>query len=198
MTGTLAMVGSDGYDTVLVIHIVSVVVGFGAMSLSAVSGQHSRNRPGVGALAITEANQKVATVASYVVAVVLLSGIGLVSMSDDAWKYDQTWIWLSLALFVVLMAITHGFIRPNTRRMIGLQGELVAMMAGGPPAGGPPAGGPPAGGPPAGGPPGGRPGGPPPQVAQMQALAKRGAMAGATSGILVIVIISLMVFKPGL
>jgi len=32
----------------------------------------------------------------------------------------------------------------------------------------------------------------------MQALAKRGAMAGATSGVLVIVIISLMVFKPGL
>ena len=40
-------------------------------------------------------------------------------------------------------------------------------------------------------------GGPPPQVAEMQALGKRVGAAGATLDVMVVVILVLMVFKPG-
>ncbi len=116
-------------------------------------------------------------------------GIALVFMSDDVIEFDQTWIWLSIVLYIVAMGISHGVMFPTVKKMVALMKELNAM---GPPPG---AGGAP-GGPPAGGPPPGA-GGPPPQVAQMEALGQRLAAGGMALNLITVVIIVLMVWKPG-
>jgi len=166
---------STGYKIVLVLHILCAIVGFGTVLLNGLYGREAKRRPGPGGLAISEANLTVSAVAEYFIYAVFVFGLALVFMSDDAWKFDQTWIWLAIALYLVGIGVSHGIVIPNARRMRDLAAELVA----------------------GGAPPPGAPAGPPPQVAEME---RREKTLGAASGfldILLVVILVLMIWKPG-
>jgi hypothetical protein len=45
-------------------------------------------------------------------------GVALVAMSDSAWKLSRTWIRLAMTLCVVGIAVSHGVLFPNARRML--------------------------------------------------------------------------------
>ena len=98
-------------------------------------------------------------------------GILLVLASDKAWKFSQTWIWLSLLLYVVAIGDLARDPDPGHKKINAL---LLEMEQGPPPAGGPP-----------------------PQVVEIQAIGKKMAAAGATLNVFVVVILVLMVWKPG-
>ena len=83
-------------------------------------------------------------------------------------------MWLSILFYIAAIGFSHGFQQPNARRMVALAEELVN--------GGPP-------------PEGAQ--GPPPQVAEMEATGKKLAMGGGILNLALLVIIVLMVFKPG-
>ena len=157
-------------------HIVCVVVGIGGVMLNGVYGLQAKARPGPGGLAITEANHKVNNIAEGFVYGIPVFGILLV-LRIDGYDFDQTWIWLALLLYVIAVGIVHAVMIPNVKKMIELQRELVAM---GPPPAGAPAG------------------GPPPQVAQLEAHGKKLATFGPMLNIIALVIIILMIWKPGL
>jgi uncharacterized membrane protein len=40
-------------------------------------------------------------------------GFGLVSMSDDLVSMGDTWVWLSIVLWIALMGLLHGLIYPT-------------------------------------------------------------------------------------
>jgi len=194
----LGAIDSDAYKIVLTLHILTVVVGIGAVMLNGLYGAQAKARKGPEGLAIAEANFKVSMIAEKVIYLIPLFGIGLVFMSKtdgvQIYDWDQTWIWLSIVLYVVALGISHGVVVPTAKRMQVLMGELVAM---GPPpgAGGPGGPGGHPGGAPAGGPPGA--GGPPPQVVELEALGKKIGAGGMALNLLTVVLIALMVFKPG-
>jgi uncharacterized membrane protein len=173
------------YKFLLVLHILCAIIGFGAVYLNALYGQQIRKRRGAEGIAIYEANFFVTGIGQYFIYAVFVFGILLVLSSDDAWKFDQTWVWLAMALYLIALGVSHGILLPAVRRMGVLMKELSA--AGPPPGAG-------EGGPPAGGPP---PGGPPPQVAELGTLGQRVGVTGAFLDIMVIVILALMVWKPG-
>lgn len=109
---------------------------------------------------------------TYFVYAVFVLGVVLVLMSDDVWSFGDTWIWLSMLLYVVGIGLSHGILQPNVRRMIGLMEELTAGTA----------------------PPGA--GGPPPQAAE---LAERGRWVGcdgATLNVLLVVLLYLRCSSP--
>jgi hypothetical protein len=170
-------VGSETalYKIVLIGHILTAIVGIGTVFLNGLYGAESKKRPGPGGLAISQANYRVSMVAENFIYAVLVLGLLLVWLSDGQWTFSQTWVWLSIVLFVISLGVSHGFLLPRVRRMNALGEELAA--------GGPP--------------PEGAPGGPPPQVAMMEALGKQ---VGAASGVLhlmTLALLYLMVFKPG-
>jgi uncharacterized membrane protein len=169
-------VGSTGYDIVFVLHLLAVVVGFGTVMLNGIRGAEAKKRPGPGGLAIGESGHLVNSVAEKFIYAVPLFGIGLVFMSDDVWSFGQTWVWLAIILYVVGIGVSHAVMIPSEKRMNVLAGELVSA---GPPPSGAPAG------------------GPPPQVVEMEALGKKMAAAGALLNVLVVIVVALMVFKPG-
>lgn len=168
--------GSTGYDVVLVLHILTVIVGFGTVALNGVRGADAKARPGPGGLAIGESSFRVSNIAEKFIYAVPVLGIGLVFMSDDAWSFEQTWVWLSILLYVIGIGVSHGVLIPAEKRMNALAAELVA--AGPPPAGA-------------------AAGGPPPQVVEMEGLEKKLAAAGTFLNVLMVVVVILMVFKPG-
>jgi uncharacterized membrane protein len=163
------------YRIVLILHILVVIVGIGTVMLNGLYGAEVRKRPGPGGLAIAQANYRVSMVAEYFIYAIIVLGFALVGLSDGAWTISQTWVWLSVVLFVVSLGISHGVLLPRVRRMNALMEEMVA----------------------AGPPPAGAPAGPPPQVERIAAL---GQQVGAASGVLhltTLVLLYLMVFKPG-
>lgn len=169
--------GTTGYDVVLVLHILAVVVGFGTVMLNGIRGAEAKKRPGPGGLAIGESGHRLNTVAEYFIYAVPVFGIGLVLMSDGNWEFSQTWVWLSLVLYIIGIAVSHAVLIPAEKRMNALAAELVA--AGPQPAGA-------------------TAGGPPPQVLEMEGLEKKKlAPAGAFLNLLVVIVVFLMVFKPG-
>jgi uncharacterized membrane protein len=166
----------ETFDKILLLlHITCVVVGIGGVMLNGVYGLQAKQRPGPGGLAITEANETVSNIAEYFVYGIPVFGIWLV-LRLDAYDFDQTWIWLALLLYVIATGIVHGIMVPTVKKMIALQRELVSM---GPPAGAPA-------------------GGPPPQVAQLEANGKKLGTFGPMLNIIAVVIIGLMIWKPGL
>ena len=172
---TLAAINSDGYKLVLTLHILTVVIGLGAVFLNGIYGAQAKSRRGPEGLAIAQANLKVTEIAQYFIYAIPIFGIALVFMSKtdgiEIFKFSQTWVWLSLVLYLVALGLSHALLLPAVKRMQVLMAEVIAA---GPPAGGPP-----------------------PQAAEMEQLGKRIAPVGATLDLLVIVIVALMVFKPG-
>jgi uncharacterized membrane protein len=168
----LATYGSDAYNIVKVLHILCAIVGFGAVTLNGLYGAQAKKRGGSEAAAIGQAVYRVSTVGEYFVYAVFVLGIGLVAMGNNLFDFGQTWVWLSMVLYVTGLGLSHGVLRPRVRRMNALMVEL-------------------------GGSPGSATGGPPPQAVELEALAKQVATTEMALNLLLVVILVFMVFKPG-
>jgi len=166
---------SGAYKFVLVLHTLSAIVGFGAVFLNGMYGAQAKARRGSEGLAVAEANYLVSRVGEYFIYAVFVFGILLVVLSDDAWKFGDTWVWSSIALYILALAISHGVLEPNVRRMHALMRELAHM--------GP-------------SPAGADAGGPPPQVAQLEQRGRTVGACGAALNLTLVAILLLMVWKP--
>lgn len=169
--------GIDGnvFKIIKLLHILTAIIGFGAVLLNGLYASQARARKGAEGLAISEANFKVSRVANFFIYAVFVLGLALVGTSDSVYKFSQTFVWLSAVLFVIMIGISHGLLQPTIAKIIGLQRELVA--------GGPP--------------PPGTPPGPPPQVAQMQELTKKIPPVVMVLDLALVTILVLMVWRPG-
>ena len=167
----LANTNSGLYKTLLVLHILTAIVGLGAVMLNGLYAAQAQKRPGPGGRAVSEANFAVSTIGEYFIYAIPVFGILLVLASDKAWKFSQTWIWLALLVYVIAIGISHAVLIPGHKRINAL---LAEMEQGPPPAGGPP-----------------------PQAVELQAIGKKMAAAGATLNVFVVIFLVLMIWKPG-
>ena len=170
-------IASTGYKILFLFHILSAIIGFGAVLLNGLYGAEVKKRKGADGLAIFRANERASNVGMIFILLVPLWGIGLVFMSDGIWAFGQLWVWLALVIYVVALSFSFAVLHPAVKRQGALMEELVGLGA--PPAGGAPAG-------------------PPPQVALLEANGKRLAAAGSTLHLALVVILVLMIWKPGI
>ncbi len=180
--GVLATVAEAGdyddalYGILLFLHIICAIVGFGSVMLNGVYGAQAAKHQGAGGVAIGEANFFVGKIAEYFIYAVFVLGILLVLVAEEnTIEWGQAWVWLSILIYIVAIGFSHSQQIPNAKKMNELAAELVA--AGPPPEGAQ---------------------GPPPQVVQMEAIGKKLAAGGAFLNVAVLVILYLMIFKPGL
>ncbi|MCU1345318.1 MAG: Conjugal transfer protein TrbL [Acidimicrobiia bacterium] len=161
------------YKFLVVLHLIVAIVGFGGVLLNGVYAAQARKRPGPEGRAVIEANYAVSMLAEKFIYAVPVLGLAAMGLSDKAWKFSQTWIWLSLLLYVVGIGISHSVMMPGHRQSIELLRQMEAAPVGG-----------------------GR-GGPPAQVAELQANGTRLALGGMVLNLVLVTIIALMVWKPG-
>jgi uncharacterized membrane protein len=167
----IAAFGSDAYKIVLVLHILCAIVGFGTMIFNGIYGAQAKARRGAEGLAIVQANTLVSGIAEWFIYAVFVLGILLVVIGDNVFDFGQTWIWLSMIVFVAALGVSQGLLRPRVNRLEALMQEVVDA---GPPVGGPP-----------------------PQAAQMERLGRQIGQIAPLLHLSLIVILVLMVFKPG-
>ena len=98
----LAVVGSGVYKTFLYLHILSAIVGFGAVVLNGVYAAQVRKRPGREGQAIFEANSFIALhIAEYVIYGVFVFGFITALIGKPAVKFSQAWLSTSMVLYLV-------------------------------------------------------------------------------------------------
>lgn len=185
-------VDSGAYDTVMVLHVMCVIIGFGGVFLNGIYGAESKRRRGREGLAVFEATERVGKIAEMFILAVPVFGIALILMSHSKWGFSQAWVIGALTIYGAALTVSFGFHLPNLRRMGGLMEELVVMSEARPAvAGGAvPADDPHAAAAIAGG-------GPPPQALELE---RRGKFAGIYGGLLnlaIVAVVILMIWKPG-
>jgi hypothetical protein len=158
------------FDTVKVLHILCAIIGLGAVMLNGIYGRQAAVKRGKEGLAIFQANFMVSKIAEYFIYAIFVFGILMVLLSDDAIEFSDTFVWLSMVLYFLALGISHGLLTPRVKKMEGL---MVEMAEGPPPAGGPP-----------------------PQAAQLEVLGKQVGIFGLSLNVLVVLILILMVTKP--
>ena len=117
-------INSGIYKLVLVLHILTAIIGFGAVFLNGIYGQQAKSRRGSEGLAISQANFLVSRIGEYFIYAVFIFGVLLVVLSDDVWDFSDSWIVGAIVLYVLGLGLSHGLQQPNVRRMIALQDEL--------------------------------------------------------------------------
>lgn len=157
------------YKFVLLLHILSVVAGIGTTMLNGVYAAKAKKAGGPAAGAIMQANFDVTMVAEKIIYTIPIWGILLVLMSDDVFEFSQAWIWLSVVLYVVALGIAHGVMVPSSKKMLALGAKMGSAQ--------------------------GRPADA--DLAEAEGLQKKLATGGMTLDLLVVVLIALMIWKPG-
>jgi len=151
----------DLYTLLKIVHIVTVVVGIGTVSLNGIYGAKAKAAGPNGGAAISRANFDVSMVAELFIYAIPVTGIAMLFANDGhGFEFADTWVWLSTLLYVVALGISHAVVIPSHRRMN-------EVMAAGPP------------------------------TAEAEALEKKLAGGGTALDLLAVVIIVLMVWKPG-
>jgi hypothetical protein len=155
----------------LVLHILSAIVGLGGVLLNGVYAAQAQQRPGPGGRAVSEANFAVTGIAEKVIYLIPVFGILLVLSSDGVFKFSNTFVWLSLVLFIIAIGLSHSILIPGHKKINAL---LLEMEQGPPPVGGPP-----------------------PQAAQIQEIGKKQAGTAMALNLILVVIVCLMIWQPG-
>jgi len=151
------------YKLLFLLHMLAVIGGIGTVVLNGVYAAKAKAAGGSGGTAVTVANYEVSDVAEKLIYTIPIWGILMVLVSDDAIGFGDTWIWLSMLLYVVALGISHAVLIPSHRRY-----NELAASEGGPSAG-----------------------------AEAQGLEKKMAAGGTALNLIVVVLVALMIWKPG-
>jgi hypothetical protein len=141
-------------------------VGLGGVMLNGLYGSQAMSKSPTEAHAILAANWRVTLVAEKAIYVILLAGLVLVWLSDGSWSLSDTWVWLSLALFVLAIVVANAMLLPAARATVRELREATT-------------------------------GGVAPDEARLTALGRRQAIGGSTLHLVTVVLLVLMIWKPG-
>ncbi len=164
---------SVGFQILVMLHILCVIGGFGAVAYNALYASLARRRAanGAGSGAVLEVNALVSGLAELIIYAALLFGIAAVAASDSAIKFSQAWVSAAFAVYLVDIGILHGWIRRYQRLYTNVAAEVEAANP----------------------PPGTRP----ERLGELDRLEKRVALGWGVFNVLVVVAVYFMVFKPG-
>lgn len=121
----LAAYRDTGYNLVLFLHIVAALVAMAPAVVHPILFELEKRRGDADPVAL--AGRIAAASRIYAIAVVVagLIGIGLISMSDDVIAWGDTWVWLSLVVWIALNGVLHGAMLPAEKALAG--GDRAAM-----------------------------------------------------------------------
>ena len=107
------------YQVLLVIHLLTVVIGIGSVMLNGVYGAQAKKAGPNGGNAIVRANFEVTKIAELFIYAIPVTGV-LMVIKNEAFDFSDTWVWMSIALYVIAIANAHINLRPGAKKMIEL------------------------------------------------------------------------------
>ena len=167
------------YEIIFFLHILSAIVGFGTVFLNSMYGRQALDRRGREGAAIGQATLAVGNVAEIFIYAVFVTGLLMGIMADDGSLIELSDAWLSAAmlLYIIALGITHGVLKPSVKKLnaaLAATADAQAIPQGAESSSAAT-----------------------PEV-QIDGLNKKVASASGALNVLMIVILVLMVWKPGI
>lgn len=119
-----AGVSSTTYKVILAVHLLTAIVGLGAVTLNGLYAAEAQKRPGPAGRAISEANYKVGAIAEWLILLVPITGACLVWASDGLWEWGAAWVSASLAISIAALLIARLVLVPGHKRINGILAEM--------------------------------------------------------------------------
>lgn len=121
----IAAYRDTGYNIVLFIHIVAALVAMAPAVVHPILFEMEKRRDDGDVVAL--GRRVAATGRIYAIAVIVagIIGFGLISMSSSLIEWGDTWVWLSILVWVALNGVLHGAMLPAERQLG--QGDRSAM-----------------------------------------------------------------------
>jgi hypothetical protein len=114
-----------GYEVLLLLHLLSAIGGFGLLAYNGLYLSLSRRR-GYGAGGALAVNAQVSGLAEGLVYASFVFGVAAVGSSRSAWRFSQAWVIAAMVLYLAILSVMHGWIRPRQRRFFTIIRELEA------------------------------------------------------------------------
>ena len=113
----IAAYRDTGYNIVLFLHIVAVLVAMAPAVVHPILFEMEKRRDDGDVVAL--GRRVAATGRIYAIAVIVAGviGFGLISMSDSLIGWGDTWVWLSILVWVALNGVLHGAMLPAERQL---------------------------------------------------------------------------------
>ena len=113
----LAAYRDTGYKIVLLIHILATVVAIAPAVVHPILFEFEKRRDGGDLVALS--SRVSATGRIYAIALILsgVLGFGLISLSDNVIGWGDTWVWLSIVLWIAVNGILHAVMLPAERAL---------------------------------------------------------------------------------
>jgi uncharacterized membrane protein len=121
-----AAVGDTGYDVMLVVHILFVIVGLAPMFVHPFLARQltaADNPAVVGLLDRMTRNGRVIYTPALVIGGFM--GFGVAGMSDDVFKVSQPWLMTAVWVWIAMLGVYHGLMIPAEKALA--RGEKAAM-----------------------------------------------------------------------
>jgi uncharacterized membrane protein len=111
----LAAYRDSGYKIVLFIHIVTAIVAIAPAVVHPILLEFEKRRDGGDVVAL--GGRVAATSRIYAIAFVVsgVVGFGLISMSDSVIAWGDTWVWLSIVVWIAVNGVLHALVFPAER-----------------------------------------------------------------------------------
>jgi uncharacterized membrane protein len=128
-----ARTGHPGlYDTLVALHVICAVVGFGAVALSGIYGGTASHPDRAGSAEEARRYFRSPGRAEWVVLAVPFFGAGALGVRPGGADFGDAWVVGAAALWLVAAAVLVGLVRPAERR---IRAGVASQNAGEPPAG---------------------------------------------------------------
>jgi len=122
----LAVYRDTAYNIVLFLHILTVIIAMAGAVAHPIMFALEEKRPDGDVVALAQRMEAPGRIYSISYVLVGLIGFGLVSMGDLKW--GETWLWLSIVLWVASTGILHGAMLPAERAVAGGDAEAMARV----------------------------------------------------------------------
>lgn len=124
----IAAVGDDPYNIVYVVHLFSVILGVGVAFIAPILTVRARRESGVAMQNVIE------DVASKIMFPALLvagmAGGALVGMSADFYDFQQPWLSVGGAIWMLVLVLTLAVYPPSYLRVINVSTDRKRMLGG--------------------------------------------------------------------
>lgn len=113
----LAAYNDSVYDIVLYVHVIAAFIAMAPAVAHPIMLELEKRRPDPDVPAL--ASRMVGPSRIYAVALVVagLVGFGMISLSDNVISFGDTWVWLSIVIWLALNGVLHAMMFPAERAM---------------------------------------------------------------------------------
>jgi hypothetical protein len=172
VTGAVARAqGGWLYDLLVFAHITCAVAGFGAVVYRGLMLDLARRRGAAAAAGVLSVYGQISQIGEMLIYGVAVFGLGAIAAGNDTAYFKKAWVLAAVVVYVLMIGVLHGVVRPAERAYRRTMLELAQMPPVAPPAR-------------------------PPQLAQLDDLYTRVAVGAGMFNVGLLGALYLMVFKP--